>query len=74
MPKVPSDISGQGAVKAFRRAGWSVARYGPHIIMEKEGMRSVLSVPNHRILARGTLRSLIRHANLTVEEFLKLFK
>jgi len=72
MSKLPSDISGQDAVKAFQRAGWTVARYGPHIIMEKEGMRSILSVPNHKILAKGTLRSLIRHANLTIEEFLRL--
>ena len=74
MPKLPSDISGQDALRAFQKAGWSAVRYGSHIIMEKEGMRSVLSIPNHRILARGTLRSLIRHANLTVEEFLKLLK
>lgn len=74
MSKLPSDISGQDAVKTFQRAGWAVARHGPHIIMEKEGMRAVLSIPNHRILARGTLRSLIRHANLTVEDFLRLLK
>ena len=74
MPKLPAAISGQDAVKAFQKAGWSIARYGPHIILEKEGMRSILSVPNHRVLARGTLRSLIRYANLSVEEFLELLK
>lgn len=74
MSKLPSDISGHDAVKAFQRGGWTASRYGPHIIMEKEGMRSILSIPNHKILARGTLRALIRHANLTVEDFLKLLK
>ena len=74
MPKIPADISGQEAVKAFQKAGWTVARYGPHIIMEKEGMRSILSVPNHKILAKGTLRALIRHAQLTVEEFLRFLE
>ncbi len=72
MAHLPSDISGLDAVKAFRKAGWTIARFGPHIIMEKEGMRSILSVPNHKILARGTLRSLIRHANMSVEEFVDL--
>ena len=72
MPKLPSDISGLDAVKAFQKAGWIVARYGPHIIMEKEGMRTILSIPNHKILARGTLRALLRYANLSVEEFLNL--
>jgi hypothetical protein len=31
---------------------------------------ATLSVPDHRTVAKGTLRSLIRAANLTVEEFL----
>jgi hypothetical protein len=30
-----------------------------------------LSVPDHREVARGTLRSLIRSAGLTIEEFLE---
>ncbi len=35
----------------------------------KSGYPSVLSVPERRELARGTLRSLIRTAGLTVAEF-----
>ena len=31
---------------------------------------ATLSVPDHRCVAKGALRSLIRAANLTVEEFL----
>ncbi len=38
--------------------------------MVKDGEVASLSVPNHREVARGTLRSLIRDANLTVAEFL----
>ena len=30
---------------------------------------AILSVPNHREVAKGTLRSLIRSAGLTVNEF-----
>jgi len=37
--------------------------------MTKEGQIVTLSVPNHKEVARGTLRSLIRAANLTVDEF-----
>lgn len=39
--------------------------------MTKEGENATLSVPNHKEVARGTLRSLIRSANLTVEEFVE---
>ena len=51
MPKLPTDVSGRKAVKAFERAGWVVRRWGPHIVLTKEGMRPTLSVPDHRILA-----------------------
>lgn len=35
----------------------------------KDGELITLSIPDHREVAKGTLRSLIRTAGLTVEEF-----
>lgn len=65
-------ISGSELVRVFQKFGWNVARQsGSHIIMIKEGEIASLSIPNHREVAKGTLRSLIRSANLTVDEFLK---
>ncbi len=64
-------LSGQEVVKVFESFGWSVARQrGSHIIMTKEHENVTLSIPNHREVAKGTLRSLIRSANLTVDEFI----
>jgi hypothetical protein len=40
--------------------------------MLKSGNIASLSVPQHRELAPGTLRSLIRAAGMTVEEFARL--
>ncbi|MHB8763964.1 MAG: type II toxin-antitoxin system HicA family toxin [Deferrisomatales bacterium] len=40
--------------------------------MTRPGVRANLSIPQHRELAVGTLRALLRHAELTVEEFLEL--
>jgi predicted RNA binding protein YcfA (HicA-like mRNA interferase family) len=37
--------------------------------MTKEGNMATLSVPAHNPVAKGTLRSLIRNAGLTVDEF-----
>jgi predicted RNA binding protein YcfA (HicA-like mRNA interferase family) len=57
--------------KAFERLGWEVARQkGSHIILTKPGHFATLSVPRHPEVARGTLRSLIAKAGLTVEDFL----
>jgi predicted RNA binding protein YcfA (HicA-like mRNA interferase family) len=62
-------------VKAFSRDGWSVARQkGSHVILVKEGHWATLSVPDHREVAPGTLRSLIRASGLTIEEFIALAK
>lgn len=58
-------------IKAFEKLGWEVARQrGSHIILTKKGHIATLSVPKHPEVARGTLRSLIARAGLTVEEFL----
>jgi predicted RNA binding protein YcfA (HicA-like mRNA interferase family) len=42
--------------------------------MVKEGEQVTLSIPDHREVARGTLRSLIRNAGLTVQEFVAALK
>jgi len=40
--------------------------------MSKDGVRVNLSIPQHKELSVGTLRALIRHAGMSVEEFLSL--
>lgn len=37
--------------------------------MTKSGETITLSIPDHKEVAKGTLRSLIRAANLTLDEF-----
>jgi len=71
MPGLPV-CSGTSAIRAFRLAGWKVARQkGSHVSLTKEGVRAVLTVPLHQELAPGTVRKLIRLSGLTVEEFSK---
>ena len=43
-----------------------------NVILKKARSQLRLSVPNHKELDRGLLRSLIRDAGLTVDEFLAL--
>ena len=72
MAKLPA-ISGAEAVRRFERAGWRVDRQkGSHVVLLKQGHIASLSVPQHKELAPGTLRSLIRAAGMTVEEFDRL--
>ncbi len=70
MPSLPV-ISGRKTVRTFENLGWQVAcQRGSHIIMVKEGEMTTLSIPDHKEVARGTLRSLIRTAGVTVEELI----
>ncbi len=74
MQRLPA-ISGREVVSAFQLAGWQVARQsGSHIILTKTGAPVALSVPNHQVIARGTLRSLIRKAGLTLDDFQELLE
>jgi predicted RNA binding protein YcfA (HicA-like mRNA interferase family) len=62
--------SGAEAIRAFERAGWIQDRQkGSHITLTQPGNPGVLTIPLHSELGPGLLRSLIRKAGLTVEEF-----
>jgi predicted RNA binding protein YcfA (HicA-like mRNA interferase family) len=66
-------VSGAAAVRAFEYAGWRRDRQkGSHVILVKAGRIASLSIPQHRELAPGTLRALIRAAQMTVEDFVAL--
>lgn len=72
MAKLPV-VSGQRAVKAFTKAGWTPERqHGSHLVLSKPGREEILTVPLHKELKRGMLRALIRDAGLEVDEFVKL--
>jgi predicted RNA binding protein YcfA (HicA-like mRNA interferase family) len=68
-----ANISGKEAAKAFQRAGWEpIGQVGSHLVLVRPDIRVNLSIPQHKELSVGTLRSLIRNAGMTVEEFLAL--
>ncbi|NGZ08209.1 MAG: addiction module toxin, HicA family [Nitrospira sp. LK70] len=70
MSKLPV-ASGQEAVRALKKVGYLVDHQtGSHIILrQSDPPYRRLTVPHHTELAKGTLRSIIRQAGLTVEEF-----
>jgi predicted RNA binding protein YcfA (HicA-like mRNA interferase family) len=71
MTRLPR-LSGREVVKVFESLGWEQVRQsGSHLILVREGHRATLSVPDHKEVAMGTLRSLIRSAGLTVDQFVE---
>jgi predicted RNA binding protein YcfA (HicA-like mRNA interferase family) len=73
MPRLPV-VSGREAARAFMRVGFAFDHHrGSHMIYyHADGCH--LSIPDHRELDRGLLRKLIRHAGITVDEFLALLQ
>ncbi len=69
-------ISGKEAIRAFEKTGWCIDRRAKsrHIIMKKPGMKTTLSIPEHKTLDRGLLRALIRDAYISVADFNELLK
>ncbi|MCP4678883.1 MAG: addiction module toxin, HicA family [Deltaproteobacteria bacterium] len=72
MPKLPR-ISGQKAVRIFEQLGFHQTRQrGSHVVMRRDDRGCVL--PLHRELAIGTLRSALRQAGVSADEFVATYK
>jgi predicted RNA binding protein YcfA (HicA-like mRNA interferase family) len=68
MPPLPI-ISGDECIAVMRQFGYAVARQsGSHVRLVCAG-RAPVTVPRHDTLKRGTLRSILRVAEISVEEF-----
>ncbi len=67
-------VSGKDTVKAFVNIGYEVDHQkGSHIILrQKFSPYRRLTIPNHREIAKGTLKAIIREAGITVDEFINL--
>ena len=72
MPELPK-ISGDEAIKVFKRLGFYKARQkGSHVVLRKEYKGCV--VPRHKELAIGTLKSAIKQAGITADEFITAYE
>ena len=72
MPELPR-VSGNDAIKIFEKLGFKTVRQrGSHVVLRKDNKGCV--IPVHKELAIGTLRSAIKQAGITLEEFIKAYK
>ncbi|MCH7840869.1 MAG: type II toxin-antitoxin system HicA family toxin [Planctomycetes bacterium] len=72
MSKLPV-ISGQKLVKVLGKVGFQIdRRKGSHMMLYRADPPTTLSVPDHRELDRGTLRSLLRQAGVSPEDFVRM--
>ena len=70
-PRLPV-VAGGDVVRALGRAGFrEISQRGSHVKLRNAGGRTAI-VPLHRELAPGTLRSILRQAGLSVDDFVAL--
>ncbi len=67
-------VSGREVVSALGKIGYLLDRQrGSHMITRQQAPpHRRLTVPDHKEVAKGTLRAIIRQAGLTVDEFKSL--
>ena len=70
MPKLPI-LSAKEVIKVLKRFGFEVHRQtGSHIHLWNDERRLLVTVPNHRELAKGTLISIMKQARINRNDFL----
>ena len=72
MSKLPR-VSGRECVRALEKIGFYLRRReSSHMIMRRDQPFAQVTIPDHAELDKGTLRGILRGAELSVEEFTKL--
>jgi len=72
MPELPH-VSGNNSIIIFESLGFKIVRQRvSHVVLRKNNKGCV--IPIHKELAIGTLRSAIKQAGITTEEFIKAYK
>ena len=67
-------ISGRECVDVLKEFGFQFKRqHGSHIILRRENPFSQTVVPDHKELDRGTLRAILRKADISIEDFISKF-
>ncbi|MBI5701634.1 type II toxin-antitoxin system HicA family toxin [Candidatus Saganbacteria bacterium] len=72
--KLPS-LKGKEVVRALKKAGFVERRTtGSHCILKNPSSNKIVPVPIHgsKDIKRGTLFSIIKQADMTIEEFIDL--
>jgi predicted RNA binding protein YcfA (HicA-like mRNA interferase family) len=71
--KLPRDVSGADVIRALERRGFHVLRQsGSHVRLCRDDVR--VTVPAHMAVAPGTLKSILRQAQISIDEFVEALR
>ncbi len=75
MPKLPR-LSGRELIRILELFGFiEIRQKGSHIILKKKTTDGSIGtvVPDHKELAEGTVRGILKQAQVSIEEFLTTY-
>jgi predicted RNA binding protein YcfA (HicA-like mRNA interferase family) len=75
MPRLPR-MSGRELIKWLELFGFNPVRQtGGHIVLKKKIIGGEIGtvVPNHKELAEGTVRGILKQAQISIDEFLEKY-
>jgi predicted RNA binding protein YcfA (HicA-like mRNA interferase family) len=76
MPKFPVDAPIRKVIATLEHLGFRLIREGSHISMLRDnpdGTKTPLTMPNHPILKKSTLRTILTQSGISREAFLNAF-
>jgi predicted RNA binding protein YcfA (HicA-like mRNA interferase family) len=76
MAKFPADAPLRKVITTLEQLGFRLIREGNHIAMLKEnpdGTRTPLTIPNHPVLKKSTLRTILTQSKISREEFIRVY-
>ena len=74
MAKFPVDAPIRDVIRALERLGFVLVREGNHVSMARvnaDRTKTTLTMPNHRTLKASTLRTILSHASIARDDFLR---
>jgi predicted RNA binding protein YcfA (HicA-like mRNA interferase family) len=72
MSKLPR-VSGRETIRVLKKVGFDERRqHGSHVILRRDNPFAQLVVPDHKELDTGTLRAILRQADVSIEMFCSL--
>ena len=76
MPRFPVDAPREKVLKSLAALGFVLVREGNHLALirtNEDGSKTLLTLPNHRVIKGSTLRTVLTQSGILRDDFLAVY-